>query len=250
MTHLKALIHPRVLLTAASLSVLLSTGCGYLHYAGPLRPQTEQPEAMTVADDGSVTYEKDRFEVKLRPLSDAELNRQFSTESQQGTKSTNPFTYGDTEFKDKERQRFNVFALSVKNYAYPKVRIDPGRIVLQASNGREYWSLTERQIDTYYRIYAIGYAGNAYIQYKNRLDLVKRTLFRNEDIFSGQESEGFVVFPVLHHDVQQIEAIVQDAVLRFDYRDEPVETLNIGYQFERDVGRRYRDGSVELSAHH
>jgi hypothetical protein len=73
-------------------------------------------------------------------------------------------------------------------------------------------------------------------------------LFRNEDIFSGQESEGFVVFPVLHHDVRQIEAIVQDAMLRFDYRDEPVEMMDIGYQFERDVGRRYRDGNIELSA--
>ncbi|MFP6766603.1 MAG: hypothetical protein VB859_00445, partial [Planctomycetaceae bacterium] len=84
MTHLKAFIYLRVLLCAAILTVLLSTGCGYLHYAGPLRPQTEQPEAMVVADDGSVTYEKNRFEVKLRPLSDAELNRQFATESQQG----------------------------------------------------------------------------------------------------------------------------------------------------------------------
>jgi hypothetical protein len=203
---------------------------------------------MTVADDGSVTYEKGRFEVKLRPLTDAELNRQFATESRKGTKSTNPFTYGDTEFKDKERQRFIVFSLSVKNYAYPKVRIDPARIVLRASNGREYWSLSERQIDTYFRVYAIGYAGNAYMLYKNRLDLVKRTLFRNEDIFSGQEAEGFVVFPVLHPDVSQIEAIILDAMLRFDYRDEPVETMDIGYRFERDVGRRYRDGTIELSA--
>jgi len=245
MTHFKA-ITPRLLLTTAS--VLLLAGCGYLHYAGPLRPLAQQPGAMTVADDGSVTYEKGRFEVKLRPLSDAELNRQFAGESQEGEKSTNPYTYGDIEFKDKERQRFVVFALSVKNYAYPKVRIDPAKIVLRASNGREYWSLSEQQIDTYFRIYAVGYAGNVYIQYKNRLDLVKRTLFRNEDIFSGQEAEGFVVFPVLHHDVRQIQAMIEDAFLRFDSRNEPVETLDIGYDFEREVGRRFRNGTVELSA--
>ncbi|HJP33847.1 MAG TPA: hypothetical protein QGF95_25115 [Candidatus Latescibacteria bacterium] len=247
MTRAQATIRFPLPWIAAALMVVLAS-CGYLHHAGPLRPVPEQPGAMIVADDGSVTYQKGRFEVKLRPFSDTELNRQFSTESQNGVKSTNPFTYGDVEFKDKERQRFIVFSLSVKNYAYPKVRIDPARIVLRASNGREYWSLSERQIDTYFRVYAIGYAGNAYIQYKNRLDLVKRTLFRNEDIFSGQESEGFVVFPVLHHDVRQIEAIVQDAMLRFDYRDEPVEMMDIGYQFERDVGRRYRDGNIELSA--
>ena len=120
--------------------------------------------------------------------------------------------------------------------------------MLRASNGREYWSLSEQQIDTYFRIYAVGYAGNVYIQYKNRLDLVKRTLFRNEDIFSGQEAEGFVVFPVLHHDVRQIQAMIEDAILRFDYRNEPVETLDIGYDFEREVGRRFRNGTVELSA--
>jgi hypothetical protein len=75
-----------------------------------------------------------------------------------------------------------------------------------------------------------------------------RTLFKNEQIFSGQESEGFLVFPALHPDVRQIEVVIHDVVLRFDYRGEPLETVDIAYQFRRDVGRRLHDGSVAISA--
>jgi hypothetical protein len=228
----------------------LASACGYHHHAGPIEPAGEQEESLTVADDGSVTYVQGRLEVKLRPVSDQELNRLFAGESESGTKSTNPFTYGDTEFflGKKNRQRFTVFNLSVKNYAYPKVQIEPAHVQLVAANGREYWSLKVEQMDNYYRIYATGYRGNEYGRYKSRLDLLTRTLFKNGEIFSGQESEGYVVFPVLHPDVEQIEVIVHDAVLRFDYRGEPVETVDISYHFQRNIGRLYHDGTLEISA--
>ena len=35
---------------------------------------------------------------------------------------------------------------------------------------------------------------------------------------------------------------VLEANLRFDYRNEPVETAQIAYSFERDVGRRTPEG--------
>ena len=66
-------------------------------------------------------------------------------------------------------------------------------------------------------------------------------LFKNEEIFSGQEKEGFVIFPALHSDVRDINVTVHDCVLRFDYRNEPVEAVNIIYGFERDIGRKYGD---------
>ena len=77
--------------------------CGYYHYAGPLKPLDEQGVALAVADDGSVTFTQDRFEVRLRYVTDRELNRQFTAYSKAGPKSTNPFTYGDTEFEAAER---------------------------------------------------------------------------------------------------------------------------------------------------
>ena len=222
--------------------------CGYYHYAGPLRPLDQQHSAMTVADDGSITFVQDRLEIRLRPLTDEELNRQFAAHSHAGPKSTNPYTYGDTEFweGEQERARFTVFQMAVKNYSYPKVKIDPARVQLRALNKREYWTLNIHQLDTYFRAYALGYRGNEYAHYQERLDLLRRTMFKNEEIFSGQEKEGYLVFPSLHSDVRQVELIVHDAVLRFDYRNEPVETLDVVYQFQRDTGRIYRDGEIRL----
>ena len=212
-------------LKAAALA-LLTAGCGYNHYAGPLEPSGEQGPSHVVADDGSVTFVQGRLEIRLRPLSDRELNRQFASQSGFRPQSTNPYTFADTRFfrGNPERQRFTVFGLSVKNYAYPKVLIDPARVELTADNGREYWSLNFDQLDNYYRIYATGYRGNEYGRYKERLDLLRQTMFQMEHIFSGQEREGLLVFPALHPDVRRVEAVVHDAVLRFDYRDEPVES--------------------------
>lgn len=234
---------PKLELVAAALSVAMISGCGYYHYATPLRPADGQQSSMSIADDGSITFTQDRLEVRLRPMTDEELNRQFASHSASGPKSTNPYTYGDTEFWEgqQERTRFTVFRLSVKNYAYPKVKIDPSRIQLVASNNREYWSLGKQQMDTYYRAYAIGYRGNEYNRYQERMDLLNRTMFKNEEIFSGQEKEGFVIFPALHSDVRDIHVTVHDCVLRFDYRNEPVEAVNIIYGFERDIGRKYGD---------
>jgi hypothetical protein len=223
-----------------------ASSCGYHHYSTPLRPIDDQGTAMTVADDGSVTFTQDRLEVRLRPLTDEELNRQFASQSKDGPQSTNPYTFGNTEFweGDKTRSRFTVFHLAVKNYAYPKVRIDPAKIVLRAQNKREYWSLNLQQLDTYYRAYAIGYRGNEYARYQARIDLLRQTMFKNEEVFSGQEVEGFVVFEALHPDVNNIQVLVQDCVLRFDYRNEPIEDVDIPYSFERDIGKEYADGEI------
>ncbi|MEW6750794.1 MAG: hypothetical protein AB1505_07425 [Candidatus Latescibacterota bacterium] len=222
--------------------------CGYRYYAGPLQPRDTQAEAMEVADDGTVTFTQDRFEVRLRPMAEDELNRLFAARSQSGPASTNPYTYGDTKFRgvDEGKQRFAVFQLGVKNYAYPKVRIDPARILLRAANGREYWSLSFQQLDGYFRPYAIGYQGNEYSRYQERRDLLRQTMFTDADIFSGQEAEGFVVFPSLHPDVGLIDVEVQDVIMRFDFRNEPVETQDLVYRFTRDIGRIYRDGRLVL----
>jgi len=228
---------------------IVAQGCGYHYYTGPLKPAENQAETMSVADDGTVTFELDRFEVSFKPMTDEELNRQFFNNSQSGPQSTNPYTFGNSVFwgSNKEKQRFSVFRISVKNYAYPKVKIDPSKIVIKAGNKREYWSLSFEQLDTYYRPYAIGYRGNEYARYQERRDLLRRTMFKSEEIFSGQEAEGFVVFPALHPDVSQVEVEVHDVVLRFDFRSEPVETTNIVYHFTRDVGRIYNDGTIKLS---
>ena len=54
-------------------------------------------------------------------------------------------------------------------------------------------------------------------------------------IFSGQEKEGYIVFPQLDRDVENFTLTVQEMALRFDFRNEPVETVDIPYEFQREV---------------
>jgi len=127
------------------------------------------------------------------------------------------------------------------------VLLDPTKMIIVADNGREYWALSLEQLTLYYRTYAVAYAGNEYDRYEARKDILKQTLYPGDPIFSGQEQEGYVVFPALHPDVDKITVWVKDMVLRFDYKGEPIETLDIPFRFKRDIGKMYPDGRIELA---
>lgn len=217
--------------------VLLSlSACSQAVHVGPFRPLAEQGESLSVADDGSVTFVRQRLEIRLRPVAPEELSRQFAAQSDGGVKATNPYLITDRRVPaDQASARFTVFALAVKNYAFPKVLIDPSQITLLSPNGRKYWSLTLPQLESYFRAYAVGFRGNEFLRHKERVDLLRKTLFRAEPVFSGQEGDGFVVFPLVHADVGEIQVIVKDAALRFDVRDEPTETVDIAYRFGREL---------------
>jgi hypothetical protein len=225
-------------------AVLLSSSCAYRPFVGPWVPLDDQGQAMEVFDDGSVVFRRDRLEVTLRPLTDEELNRQFAEASADGHKSTNAYTYGDLTFSgpDSTKARFTVFQVSVKNYSFPKVRVDPAKAVIEAANGREYYSLSVSQMENYYRAYARGYAGNDYMRHRERIDLLRQTMLNDGAVFSGQETDGFLVFPVLHPDVHSLRLILHEVVLRVDYRGEPIETTDIAYAFDRQIGKAYADG--------
>lgn len=240
----------RTLIAIVLMAGLTPFGCGYKYYAGDLGPVTEQQQSGTrIEDDGSVIFTKDRLEIAIRAVTDAELNRQFAGMSTKGTESENPYTYGDWEDpKTGEKpSRFTVFFLKVKNYAYPKVFLDPSLIVLTSDNGREYRAMTIEDLDDYFLTYATGFAGNLYALYDARVDVLTRTLFKDEMIFSGREQEGYLVFPTLHWDVSKVRLQVPDVVLRYDFRDEPVETESLEYAFSREIGRFYpnEQGAVQ-----
>ena len=162
-------------------------------HAYPLRPAAEQADGMVVADDGSVVYSLERLEVSLRPLTAEELSRQFPSYS----------------------SRSQVFRLGVKNFQYPKVHIDLAGIVLRSVDGRKWRSLAPSHF--------------------KRSHPVREALFAPEHgaVFSGQETSGYVVFSSLDEDVRDIQVTMQDVVLRFDYRGEPVQTVDFTYRFVR-----------------
>ena len=198
-----------------------------------------------MGDDHSLTFILDRLEITLRPLTPEALNRQFPASSaappgfyqDPAFSSTNPYTYGEWLPPGEEGapSRFAVFHLRVKNYAFPKVRVDPAGIYLAAANGRRYPALSLSALVEYYWPYAVAYTGRSYQYFQERRDLLRRSLFRNEMIFSGQERDGYLVFPPLDSDVEEFTIWFADIALRFDYRDEPVETLDVPYRFQREV---------------
>ena len=240
----------------AGLILLLCCGCGYRfgyrHLAGPILPAPEQVGQLQVADDQSIIFLMDRLEVILRPVTIEMLNRQFPVQSTSpkgfyqnpSFSLSNPYTYGDWSPPGQKQtpNRFTVFGLKVKNYAFPKVRIDPTKIHLTATNGRNYPALSLFAMVEYYWPYAVAYTGNTYRYFQERRDLLRKTLFKEDFIFSGQEQEGFIVFPFIDYDVDEFTVWIEDLALRFDYRDEPIESIDIPYHFHRDVyiGREAR----------
>lgn len=220
------------------LAALLATGCAR-PFPGPISPQpgAQQAPRATVLDDGTVSHSLERLEVSLRPMTAAELDRAFPAHSSQGAQSTNPYTYGNwTPPGDTYTPpRFTVFLLRVKNYQYPKVRVDPQRIVIRCQNRRIYEPLNILRIGEYYRAHALAWAGNAYQRYRESEELLRRTLYASDMVFSGQEREGYVVFEPLAPDVTRFSVTLDDVALRFNYADEPLETVQLTYRFEREV---------------
>ena len=239
------------ILTAVLIGFVSLSGCGYKlgyrHFAKPITPSVEHVSAdYVIGDDRSITFKKDRLEVSIIPMMPEELNRQFAPYSQvpEGfvqpnpyTAADNPYTYGDWNppGEDEAPARFTVFLVKVKNYAFPKVNIDPGQMAITSANGWNYQVLSLAALVEYYFPYAVAYAGNARRKFEERTDILRRTLYNDDMVFSGQEQEGFVVFPVLDHDVEQFTLWVKDMALRFDFRGEPVEKIDIPFHFARET---------------
>ena len=232
------------------LALIALAGCGlkfgYRHFTGPVVPAKIDAADYVVGDDRSITFVRDRLEVTMLPMSPEALNRQFVgvSKTPEGfilpnpyTVATNPYTYGDwtPPGEDQAPTRFTVFLVKVKNYAYPKVRLNPANIELISPNGRRYQAFSLLALTEYYWPYAVAYGGNSRKAFKDRRDLLQRTMFVDDMIFSGQEQEGYLVFPQLDRDVKTFTLWVRDMALRFDFRDAPVETVDIPYEFQREV---------------
>lgn len=225
-------------LLAVGVCALLVHGCAHLYQSTPLQPVLAQADSVRVADDGTLTFVRERLEVAVRYMADGELNRQFPDASAGGRESLNPYTYGNWVPRGRKAApaRFTVFRISVKNYTFPKVYLDPRRAFMSAQSGRILLPLTFDHLKEYYRPYNVGWSGSTTKQYQERRDLLSRTLYPEEEIvFSGQDYTGYIVFPPLPADVRQVQLVVEDVVVRFDAFDRPVEVLDLAYQFGRQV---------------
>ena len=225
-------------------------GCGYYLIPARFEPfdaelQAEPGAAATMAvfDDGTVAYVLDRLEVSVRPMTDAELNRQFPSFSKDGggpaaPLPTNPFTFGDWTDPRTGRspQRFSVFKISVKNYEYPKLKFDPLEVTIESGNGRTYYPWGNFDFKEYFRRFAPAHSGLGKMRFNERQDMINHTKYPDDEfVFSGQTVEGFIVFEKIHDDVREIAFHIPNVGTRYDFRSEPVETVDLVYRFKRDL---------------
>ncbi|MGY8823845.1 MAG: hypothetical protein ACKVJG_07895 [Candidatus Latescibacterota bacterium] len=236
--RLRRIVSSGLLVVAAAIAL---SGCisqvGQRRFATPPEPAQTQNGGMTVLDDGSIVFTQDRLEISLQVLRDDFLNRQFAASSNKGTESTNPYTYGDWQPWGQEwtPQRFTVVLLKVKNYEYPKVFIDPNVSFISSDNDRIYNVLDQGLLEDYFSPYLRAYAGTQRRAFEAITDQLMRTVYPPDMIFSGQETSGYIVFPTLHNDVSSFAVHVPNVVTRFDYKGEPVETIDLEFKLHRDI---------------
>ncbi|NKB68212.1 MAG: hypothetical protein GKR89_14215 [Candidatus Latescibacteria bacterium] len=225
------------------LVLLLSFGACGRYFPGPLQPIEQQGEGMTVNDDGSITYQLDRLAINLKPMTDAELNRLAATG---GDHSVNPYTFGEWSDSGEEWTpgRFTVFRLKIGNYQYPKIKFDPLNAHIAAANNRKYGPMSYAQLYDYYRAYWQGRTGLGRVDFQTRTDVLRRTMYSGAMVFSGRDEQGYLVFPILDDDVRRIDVHLDEVALRFNFADEPVETVDLSFSFQRDVLQGYTPDSA------
>ena len=229
----------------------MATGNGCGHYLIPehFKPLTVADQqtlyddaTMDVFDDGTVTFSKSRLAVSVRPMQDEELNRAFPGMSVDAIPSdplpSNPFTFGGWEDPHTGRppQRFTVFLITVKNYEFPKVKLDPMKIVIESTNGRVYFPWGLHDFEEMFRRHALAFNGQGYERYTARKEVIRRTAYPYDDFcFSGQAVKGYVIFPKINDDVEEITLRIVDLAYSYDFRDEPLERVDINYRFKRKL---------------
>ena len=231
-------------------AVALLLGCGHYLIPGRFQPlevaqqQTDiQGSSMKILDDGTVTFVQNRLEVSVRPMTDEEINRQFPAESTNASGPadelpSNPFTYGNwiDPRTGKAPQRLSIFKITVKNYEYPKVKFDPLMVTVESANGRRYYPWGGYDVEEYFRRFPIAFNGLGWVRYDARKDIYSRTKYPDDEFcFSGQEVEGYVVFSKIHDDVSEIAVEIPEFGLRYNFRNEPIETIDLHFRFKRDI---------------
>lgn len=209
-----------------------------------LTPRGDQGDSYSVGEGSTVSYGLEGLRIDVEHMTDKELNDLFPAESGLGEYSTNPYTHGD--YIDPAvgyvRNRFTVFRVTVHNYSFAKVELQPLRSFLTTDRPGEllepYGVLagsSSRNFESYYRSLR-GPSGNEYYRFNMRMGLVRTNNYGvGERIFRGEEYGGFVVFDPLDSEVERIRFNLRDFVLKFNTFGKPLETIDIGFDFDRQI---------------
>ena len=188
--------------------------------------------------DSTAVFQQEGFRLKVRLLSDAQLNQEYARYTFREP-NLNPFTYGRDRDLDLgyTPPRFTVLQVTVFNQSFPKVQLDPARIILHTDRGEvlESWDVLKRDAKHSFEAYYMdrrGEGGNEEYFYSQRLGVVREALFRRHTwVFRGDSYTGKVAFAPLHRDVKEVVVQVKGIVLRVDAFDRPKETVDAEFRF-------------------
>ena len=214
-----------------------------IDHRSELVPKESKREGYSVGDEGVVSYYLEGSRVDVRYLTDQILNQMFPEDSRGGRLSTNPYTYGDWVDPNLGYvpNRFTVFNVSVYNYTYPKMLLDPLKAILLTDRGELLDSHTvspvagRKSLEGYYRALR-GISGNEHYRFAKRIGVVRGTIYgEDEVIFKGENYSGLIVFDPLHPEVSNVRLILKEFAYRFDASGKPIETMDIPFDFSRTV---------------
>ena len=196
-------------------------------------------------EDSSFVFSKEGVLVKIRHISDKELDRRFPPLFD--GRHVNPYT---GNLKDSETgyvpPRFTVFEITVVNLTYAKVEFDPAKAVLHTDTGEEHkyydpgrqgaGPLGGNTFAKYYKT-ELGISGNEKEIALERMGIVYKTVYHRErPIFKGDQRSGMLVFDPLRKENEKVSLTISDFVLAFDASGNPEKTVNIEYVLRVDQG--------------
>ena len=215
-------------------------------YETRLTPIVQQDEeARLTREDGSVTFALEGLRIRVEPMIDEALDREFPDDSNKGFFSTNPYTYGDwiDPLLGYTPNRFTVFRVTVINDIYAKVLLDPLKPVLRTDRGEVMHSYgipsfsPHQSFERYYRAIR-GQSGNEFYRFDLRMGNVRSKAYLEDvRVFKGESYAGFLAFDSLSEDVAQVQLELKEFVLKFDASGQPIETIDIVLDFDRHIGK-------------
>ncbi len=228
--------------------LLLCQGCFIfppkMVYMSVLTPRAQDENGLyTLHPDGTLSYDVEGSRIDIRYMTDEELNALFPKESSHGKYSINPYTYGDWVDPNLGYipNRFTVFKLTVYNYTFAKVSLDPLKALLLTDEGDRLYSygiegpVPHDSFEKYYMALR-RQSGNEYYRFNMRMGVVRSHNYAGDQpIFKGENYSGFVVFGPLVENIGKVRLVLKDFVTKFDQFGAPLEKKDIIFDFKRSV---------------
>ena len=227
-------------IVAGGCAGLIPTQIRYQVHAEPVLPEGRGNVHIDI-EDSSVVFSKEGAIIRVRLLSDDELNERFPR-AMDG-RFVNPYSYREEDPNlGYIPPRFTVFDVTVINETYAKILFDPAKAVLITDKreqfryydgGREAADLLGgNSFNRYYRL-ATGRSGNELKLNMERRGLINRTVYhRHRPVFKGDRLTGLLVFDPLTENTRQIHLVINEFAVAFDAHGNPEESVDVEFVFD------------------